>query len=94
MRREAHIQFFPFCFRAALHEDTPRKKFLPSLRERPANPIPPARAFGIMFADYAWLIERKARMTAGSGELGYSVCLPALAGNRGRVILGRKSSFH
>jgi hypothetical protein len=62
--------------------------------ERPANPIPPARAFGIMFADDTWLIERTTRMTEGSGELGHSARLPALVGNRGREILGRNNSFH
>ena len=63
-------------------------------RERPANPILPARALGIMFADDAWRIERKTRMTEGSGELGYSARLAALAGRRGREILGRNNSFH
>jgi hypothetical protein len=62
--------------------------------ERPANPILPARALGIVFAGHAWRIERRTRMTEGSGEPGYSARLPALAGRRGRVILGRNSSFH
>jgi hypothetical protein len=62
--------------------------------ERPANPIPPPWGLGIMFADDAWLIERETRMTVGSGELGYSACLPALVGKRGRESLDRKRSFH
>jgi hypothetical protein len=65
-----------------------------TVRERPANPVSPLRALGIMFADDAWRIERKTRMTEGSGEPGYSARLAALAGRRGRVSLGRNRSFH
>ena len=47
-----------------------------------------------MFADDAWLIERKTRMTEGSGEPGYSARLAALAGRRGRESVGRNNTFH
>ena len=68
--------------------------FLTQIGERPANPIPPPWGLGIIFADDAWLIERETRMTVGSGGLGYSACLPALVGKRGRESLGRNRSFH